>query len=121
MEMVMANFPRKVLVSYGYGAGWSSWSGNNQVAQFMAEYGPIIEFLERNGGSAKNLDKNKFNELNRLVEECEEIIKEKFDNEPYTGGLDGLCVEEVSGPYKITEYDGFEELIQQNDCDFWFY
>ena len=40
-------FPRKVLVSPGFGAGWSSWSyGSKEGAQFLAEYQPIIEFLE---------------------------------------------------------------------------
>jgi hypothetical protein len=115
------SFPRKILVSRGYGAGWSSWCSKKEVSQFMAEYQPIIEFLETNGGRVKNLDKNKYNELNKLVEECEEIIQKKFNEEIYTGGLSGLCVEEVSGPYKITEYDGAEEITEQYDYDCWFY
>jgi hypothetical protein len=109
----MGQFPRKVLVSPGYGAGWSSWCYNYEAAQFAAEYKPIIKFLE-NGG-----DKNS-KEFHELVENLENELAD-VGVDFYTGGARQLEVREVSGPYRITDYDGSESLIEQDDTNLWFY
>jgi hypothetical protein len=111
----MSDFPRKILVSPGFGAGWSSWCyGPKEAAQFVAEYQPIIEFLE-NGGT------NKDKEFQRLVEELETIVDKKFGVNFYTGGSRDLVVKEVDGPYMIEEYDGSESVLEQENADLWFY
>jgi len=111
----MKDFPRKILVSPGYGAGWSSWiSGSKEMVQFVAEYQPIIEFLE-NGGVKED------KEFEKLLEELENIIYEKFGISIYTGGAKNLVVKEVSGPYMIKEYDGSESIIEQENTDLWYY
>lgn len=110
----MKKFPRKVLVSPGFGGGWSSWCGDSKVAQFVAEYEPIIEFLE-NGGNKKD------KAFKLLLEELEEKLEKTFGKGFYLGGADQLEVRTVNGPYRITDYDGSESLIEQDDYNLWFY
>lgn len=92
---------RKVLVSPGYGAGWSSWHHEHQ--QEIAEYAPIIEYIE-NGGDPADLDSG-FDEPHPLVARMQEELKLGHF---YAGGAAQLRVVEVSGPYRVDEYDGSE-------------
>jgi len=108
-------FPRKILVSGGFGAGWSSWCSCDTVAQFMAEYEPIIKALEKN-------PKLKLEEHDPLVVQMCEEIENLFGEywAPYLGGLDGLYVKTVYSPYRITDYDGSESVTESESND-WFY
>ena len=95
----------KILVSPGFGAGWATW---NDKPKEVAEYLPIIEFIE-GGGDPKLL-----NESHDL------IVKMKQDLELssfYCGGASDLVVQSVAGPYRINEYDGSESV--QTSVDFW--
>lgn len=97
---------RKVLVSGGFGAGWSTWSVKPQQ---VAEYAPIIEFLEA-GGNPKDLRSDSHP---LIIKMCEDLGLEDF----YTGGAKGLRVEEVDPPYIIEEYDGAEYV--RNSYELW--
>ncbi len=104
----------KVLVCPGFGAGWSTWS---QKPKEVAEYKPIIEFIE-NGGNPEELNTYEFGKFKEdyhlLVKTMiEELGLEGF----YTGGADDLKVVEVDGPYMIEEYDGSESI--RTPGDFW--
>jgi hypothetical protein len=101
---------KKVLVSPGYGAGWSSWN-SGKVAKFMAEYEPIIEAIE----NGVDLDKD-----HELVTKMVEEINEQF-GEDYVCvlGASQLVVRTVAGPYRITDYDGFESVDEPSDIDWW--
>jgi hypothetical protein len=123
---------RKILYSPGYGAGWTSWEGDTELKKFMLEYRPFIDFLE-NGGTGTDLlngnryhrcefvkyygDKKVFDEevakkehplLSEFAKEC----FNRFGTVPYMGGLDDIAVEEVSGPIRIEEYDGYESVVR---------
>lgn len=108
----MYNTMRKILISYGYGAGWVSWaSGSTEFKQWMLTYQPIIDFLENGGkftdedcGSVSRKDK-----IHTILQQFLKEAKEKFGEDPYIGGATGLKVVEVSGPVRITEYDGAED------------
>lgn len=81
-----------VLVSAGYGAGWSSWGMPEE-----ALFDPIIvDFVEA----------NKTN-----TEEFSEYLEKKY-SEVFTGGADGLYVHWVfeGKEFIIDEYDGYENL-----------
>jgi hypothetical protein len=95
----------KVLVSPGYGAGWATW---NLKPKEVAEYAPIIEYIE-NGG-----DPSKLNVKHELVKK---MILELELPSFYCGGAGDLCVEVVDGPYRINEHDGNECI--QTSADFW--
>ncbi len=101
---------RKVLISTGYGAGWSSWN-SGEVAKYMLEYQPIIEFLE--AGGSFNYEGN-----HDLLEQLKAECKQKFD-EDYVCvlGADGLVVVEVDGPVHVTEYDGYEGYQTPDNID----
>lgn len=110
----------KVLISRGFGAGWSTWASGD-MAKFIARYTPIIEFLERGGVfkesgrrySAKNHEDPwmDYEEPGRelLRQMCEEC-QEKFGDMPYLGGVDGLTVKYAEEGSPVYEYDGNESL-----------
>ena len=90
---------RKVLISPGFGAGWSTWTRG--AGELMAEYAPIIAALE----AGETLSES-HPAVRSLVVEC----VAKFEESPYLGGLPGLTVVTVEGPYRISEYDGSESI-----------
>lgn len=101
----------KILVSYGFGAGWSTWA-DDQYKKYCLTYAPFIEKLERGGVLTK--------------EDGEQFIRDltaKFPREDgkdayfYLGGMDGLEVEEVDGPFLIHEYDGSESVNTPSNQD----
>ncbi len=101
---------KKVLISRGYGAGWSSWN-NEGVGKFMAEYEPIIELVEKGEILTEN---------HSVVLQMVKEIQEKY-NKNYVCllGLGNLEVESVSGPYKIREYDGAEWVEEKDNEEWW--
>lgn len=85
-----------VLVSRGYGAGWSSWSHNDQLL-----FDPDI--------------------VEMVLEKCSEdeikaVAEDKYGCECFDGA-DGLEVEwiPVGTKFKITEYDGAESIEYMSD------
>ena len=99
----------KVLISEGFGAGWSTWH-KGEVGKYMRTYEPIITALE-NG--------EEITEEHPAVIQLQKDCKEKFNEELYLGGLDGLCVQEAVPPFMIHEYDGAESLIFPGDSNDW--
>jgi hypothetical protein len=89
-----------VLVSAGYGAGWTTWGMPEE-----ALFDPIIvDFVEAN--------------KNNSIELAEYLEKEYPDN--YSGGLGGLYIHWVpeGKEFRIDEYDGAENLVLKSD-DYW--
>ena len=100
----------KVLISRGYGAGWSTWNGG-KVAEYMRAYAPIIEAIE--AGVA-------ISETHPLVLQMQKEIKEKFgENYVCVLGADGLAVDCAEPPFQIHEYDGAESIVIPGDGDDW--
>lgn len=107
---------RKILYSPGFGAGWTSWMYDRNVAKFALEYKPIIDFLESGGKFEKQYDNDKLHPiLKQFVSEC----KVKFNDEPYVGGARDLVVKEVSGRVRINEYDGSESVEEEGEFSEW--
>ena len=96
----------KILVSKGWGAGWSTWNDSDKRKE-MAEYQPIIDFIEAGNDPAL------LKEDHPLVQQM--ITDLDIKGGIYDGGASNLCVEEVSGPYRIDEYDGNEYVTTYND------
>lgn len=95
----------KILVSTGYGAGWSTWAPDDKRKE-IAEYQPIIDFIEA-GGNPRDLDQRGGPNHDLIIQMMVDLGLDRF----YTGGADGLEVVEVDGPYLISEYDGWESVI----------
>ena len=97
----------KVLLSKGYGAGWSSWAENKNKE--IATYQPIIDFLEK-GGDPSDIKKNGL--IKKMIEELE---LDCF----YSDGAEQLTVEEIpDGPFRVIDYDG-SESVEFPDPGFW--
>lgn len=108
---------KKILVSPGYGAGFATWNSNSKA---VAEYQPLVEFIE-NGGDPKDLDRNhEFDEDGNVVpDRLHPLIRQMAEdlgvNYICTLGCAQLRVVEVNGPYRIDEYDGFESVTTADD------
>lgn len=95
----------KILVSTGFGAGWSTWAPDDKRKE-IAEYQPIINFIEA-GGNPRDLDQRGGPNHDLIIQMMVDLGLDRF----YTGGADDLEVVEVDGPYLISEYDGWESVI----------
>ena len=96
----------KVLISPGFGSGWSTWNRPE-----MAFDERLIRAFEC-GISKKDMQ--------QLCVACDYL--DRYGKPPYMGGFDQLKVVEVpSGVYfRIKEYDG-SESIERLDLDNWYY
>lgn len=93
----------KVLISPGYGAGWSTWNDSR-----MAIDKDLIELFERGCTESE------------LAGLC--IKKGYTDFPPYMGGFENLEVTEVPQGchFRVNEYDGSEYIDIYEEGD-WFY
>lgn len=108
-----------VLVSHGFGAGWSTWEGHE-----LAYDRRVIEFW-----FAHQNNKQWMNEIGRYRPESPEYeeAREFFTNElgldecPYMGGFANCVLEwvPVGAQFIITEYDGAESLEIENEESWW--
>lgn len=82
-----------VLVSPGYGAGWSTWGSSDTERARVFDADIAAAILEGNKVKARD------------------IASQKYPDH-YLGGIDDLVVEwiEKGQPFEIHEYDGSESL-----------
>jgi hypothetical protein len=94
IEKVIRDGRVAVLVSRGYGAGWSSWSP--EIPQLLFEP-RVVEILEGNLS------------ISEKEELINKFVTEKYPD-TYMGGIDGLEVVWVQegSKFVIREYDGKE-------------
>ncbi len=111
---------KKLLVSPGYGAGWSTWN-SGEVGRFMATYQPIIEFIESgNRFNQDEIGRWGSNETHPLLQQLIAECQEKF-------GVDYVCVlgaddlevaiVDDNTQVRIEEYDGYESLTYKDEVD----
>lgn len=96
MKMFKKDGKTAVLVSPGFGAGFSTWNSPEMAVDF-----DLVEaFLSG--------DKTRF----------AYIIAEKYD-EAYTGGVDDLQVQWIAEgtQFMIEEYDGNESIVKINELN----
>lgn len=86
-----------ILVSYGYGAGWSTWNTEVDPAQ-----PDLVAAFEREASEEEIM-----------------ALANKIYPDAYTGGLMDCEVVRVARgtQYRITEYDGFEGIEYNYDTD----
>ena len=101
MEKVIRNGKVAVLVSSGYGAGWSTWNSGNAQLLF---HPTLIEMVE--SGRSSEIT-------------TEWVEKNLGISNVYVGGtgdLEIVWVEEGTR-FLIQEYDGAENLLTEQDLD----
>ncbi len=91
-----------VLVSPGYGAGWSTWA-DDDYSEAVTFDRNIVKFV---------LDKN--------FESLTEYMKSKYEH-MYLGGMEDLRVHWVAKgeAFEITEHDGYESLTVIGEQQYW--
>ena len=107
-----------VLVSAGYGAGWSTWNSYKGEGELdLALDHRIIEWLLANAKVTTYEDSN----IDWDIEDVDEAaLKEYCESigyhDVYCGGADGLCIEwyRKGTLIRIEEYDGYESVITGN-------
>lgn len=99
MEKLVVDGKVAVLVSRGYGAGWSTW--NTEYPGML--FDPEIASMVVNG-----------NDQDEIVK----VAQEKYP-EGYFGGVDGLSVQwiPVRTIFRIDEYDGAESVEFLNEAN----
>jgi hypothetical protein len=99
----------KILISQGYGAGWSTWNSGDdsqEFRKFILTHPGLIAAIE----NGETLDE----QHPAFVRFLEELTAKFGEVRFYAGGLDGLCVEEVYGAFRVGEYAGDEYVINSD-------
>jgi len=92
----------KILISPGYGAGYSTWSsGSQKFIKFLLTYKPFIDCLESGNKITKEMIKTLKKDVDKLFPESSHVCDL---------GIDHLIVKEVNGPFVVDDYDGFEAV-----------
>ncbi len=99
MEKLVVDGKVAVLVSRGYGAGWSTW--NTEYPGML--FDPEIASMVVNGNDQVKIIK---------------VAQKKYP-EGYFGGVDGLSVQwiPVGTKFRVDEYDGAESLEFLNEVE----
>ena len=117
MDKVIVDGKVAVLVSGGFGGGWSTWMGDtlDGVDRSMAFEPKVVEMV-----LAGKKDKNRA-ERKATLDKIKEYMTEAYGRYPgyYTGGAEGLEVEwvPVGSKFYIEEYDGNESLVLESDMN----
>lgn len=107
-----------VLVSYGYGAGWSTWYHGEAEEPFaIAIDKRVVEFWLQHRDDAeylKALDAYKDNDVKRAASE---LFRTWGYEDVYFGGFDHIELRWVKAGtlFRIDEYDGAEGLVTLDD------
>ncbi len=107
MEKVIRDGHVAVIISSGYGAGWSTWhDGPNR--ETLAFHPKLVELIESE-------QHNKDNMATLLVE----LLGEEEAEHVYLGGVEDLSIQWIpeGTKFKIEEYDGSEYIITENDLN----
>ena len=95
MEKLIKNGKVGVLISPGFGAGWSTWNEEG-IREVLAMDKNLVQLV-----------------LEGKLEEVEKVVKGMFPEEDiYCGGVEDLTVwwVEKGEQFEIEEYDGSEEI-----------
>ena len=102
MKKLVVDGKVAVLVSVGFGSGWSTWSSEYSTQMLFDPN--VVEAVEC--GDVP-------------LEDILEYLEETYPNE-YFGGYDQLTIEWISEgtKFRIDEYDGAETVIFE-DTEYW--
>lgn len=86
-----------LLISHGYGAGWSTW--NHKFPECLTDPEVVTMLI-----------------LGSTPRDIEQFVEDKYGHEFYSGGADGLTIVWVpeGSKYFIIEQDGSETLLTEN-------
>lgn len=117
VEKVIRDDNVAVLISPGFGAGWTTWNNNHPLVEQMLYDSDIVNRI-------LEWEKNDGNNWNQCVMRLKEIADAKYNQDPddyfFGNGLEDVEVVWVKKGRKfiINEYDG-SESIQFLDATNW--
>jgi hypothetical protein len=84
-----------VVISPGYGAGWSTWESDNETKESLLFDSVIVDYISQEDWDS--LDK---------------YVDESYPN-VYTGGMNTLKVVwlDIGTQFRVHEYDGYESIV----------
>ncbi len=99
-QKVVRNGKVAILVSRSFGAGWSTWASDREIAKKMMFCPALVEAVEAGA------------DRNQLL-----AVAEEHFPEAYYGGVEDLAVEWLpeGTAFYIDEYDGSESLRTGDD------
>ena len=111
----------EILISPGFGAGWSTWNDNSIS---LAVDKRIIDYFKKNGTGVEKtnrLSKEFGNQSEEFRNQLKEFLKSIGYNNVYTGGWEDIVIETIKPncKFRIDEYDGSEELISYPNDELW--
>lgn len=116
VEVYEENGKIGVLVSPGYGAGWSTWNDerlayDKRAVEFWLEHKDDKELMEAVAG---------WNMNDPALEKARKYFEDCGYERPYMGGFKQIRMEWVSPgeKWKIDEYDGYETLVRLRNAGF---
>lgn len=112
---------RKVLVSPGFGAGWSTWIGSSREQKEFALFDEALIAAVEAGCDLGVPEKyNTEPSPDSPIGDFLRRFQERFPGEdPYLGGARDLTVEVVEGQFQVDEYDG-SETVRTRSAEDWF-
>lgn len=101
----------KILVTQGYGSGWSSFNstGNQAALEFMLTCPYLIEHIEQ-GGKDHGLTPD-HPLVKRFLADLHEL---GYTRRFLPHGARNLAVVDVEGPFTIEENNGLETIIERD-------
>ena len=104
MEKIIRDSHVAVIISSGYGAGWSTWHGHKE----LIFHPKLVELIESEQPTVVAISTI-----------LKEILGEKEAEHIYLGGVEDLTIQWLpkGTKFKIEEYDGSEYIITENDLD----
>lgn len=109
----------EILISPGYGAGWSTWN-NNSIN--LAVDKRIIDYFKKNGtGASKKRCLLETPEYKEFKNDLKTFLESIGYKDVYCGGWKDIVVKTVKPncKFRIYEYDGLEELITYEEDTLW--
>ena len=106
-----------VLLSGGYGAGWSTWADSKDREFFLFDRGLVALALDKEAANGP-FDKTTQWLIEMNTEELEDYLKES-GIDSFTGGWAGVYVKwmDPGTEFIVEEYDGSESLRYRDNED----
>ena len=107
MEKVVRDGHVAVIISSGYGAGWSTWH-QGEIRETLIFHPKLVEWVESEQPTVVAISTI-----------LKEILGEKEAEHIYLGGVEDLTIQWIpeGTKFKIEEYDGSEYIITEDDLD----
>ena len=117
MEKYIKDNHIAVLVSPGYGAGWSTWGDRN-----LAVDKRVVEFYLQHKDDKVYIDKlhHTLPSESNVLREASELFKSWGYEHVYFGGFGDIEIEwvPIGTAFRIQEYDGNEWIEYVNNIDY---